>query len=578
MNNNGIASNIIDNSPGRELIQVIKDQLKKSNGAKFAIGYFFLSGFCLVKDDFPDNLSNINLNIPFLKIVMGNETTYPTKEELVAGYKLRELFKQRMIEDLQRQKLTEVQIRRLKALRDFVANNIIDVKLFDKSRLHAKLYLFLTKPEERFGSPGLAVVGSSNFTAEGLTQNKELNVLLTAREEVLYLNQWFDKLWDEAVEFREDLLKVIDIAGVLPESPYPKIGELIDPQTLFKYLVYRWTEGRVLNLHEKDILMEFQEVGVLNATKISSHYNGVILADSVGLGKSFMAAGVIQDFLNRRYPTWIPDNKDPGVLLILPPSIISQWEDLLVGRADERTLARLERGERVKINTEFFFKDNFKRMVKGDYNHKIYEIYDESGEKFLGKIAFLSLGLFQNCRADLKKGIISEELKGISEEYDLFVIDEAHKYRNKNTNRWNAARALQKKSNNFPNKFLLLTATPLNNTIDDLYNLIKIFTDDTLITFRMKNIPIDELVRQYKKLKSEYEEKGDEGIKKELKRVATEIKRKVLDEVMVLRTRKYILDQFKDLKVDGKKLIFKDPKPYSLDYSPFYKGGFNELI
>ena len=89
MNNNGIAPNIIDNSPERELIQVIKDQLKKSKGAKFAIGYFFLSGFSLVKDDFPDNLSNI----PFLKIVMGNETTYPTKEELVAGYKLRELFK-----------------------------------------------------------------------------------------------------------------------------------------------------------------------------------------------------------------------------------------------------------------------------------------------------------------------------------------------------------------------------------------------------------------------------------------------------------------------------------------------------
>ena len=33
------------------------------------------------------------------------------------------------------------------------------------------------------------------------------------------------------VEFREDLLKVIDFSGVLPESPYPQIGELIDPQT-----------------------------------------------------------------------------------------------------------------------------------------------------------------------------------------------------------------------------------------------------------------------------------------------------------------------------------------------------------
>ncbi|MCD6231123.1 NgoFVII family restriction endonuclease [Candidatus Aerophobetes bacterium] len=208
MGENFIVPNIIDNTPQRELIRVIKDQLKKSKEAKFAIGYFFLSGFSLVKNDFPGGLSPL----PFLKIVMGNETTYPTKEELVAGYNLRELFKQRMIEDLQRQKITEEQINQLKALRDFVAKDIIDVKLFDKSRLHAKLYLFLTKPEEKYGSPGLAVVGSSNFTAEGLTQNKELNVLLTSREEVFSLNQWFDELWDEAVI---TLRKMINIFNAL---------------------------------------------------------------------------------------------------------------------------------------------------------------------------------------------------------------------------------------------------------------------------------------------------------------------------------------------------------------------------
>jgi len=214
--NNKIAPNIIDNSPNRELIKVLKDQLKKSKEAKFAIGYFFLSGFSLVREDFPEKYGNL----PFLKMVMGNETTYPTKEELVEGYSLREIFKQRMIEDLQKIKLTEEQVKRLKTLRDFVANNIIDVKLFDKSRLHAKLYLFVTKPEEKYGSPGLAVVGSSNFTAEGLTKNKELNVLLTSREEVLYLNQWFDELWNEAVEFREDLLKVIP-QSVSFEGPFP---------------------------------------------------------------------------------------------------------------------------------------------------------------------------------------------------------------------------------------------------------------------------------------------------------------------------------------------------------------------
>ena len=139
VNERKMAPNIIDNSPDRELLKVIKDQLKKSKEAKFAIGYFFLSGFSLVKEDFPEKFSKR----PFLKVIMGNETTYSTKEELVEGYNLRELFKQRMIEELQEKEPTEEQIKQLKTLRDFIANNTIDVKLFDKSRLHAKLYLFL---------------------------------------------------------------------------------------------------------------------------------------------------------------------------------------------------------------------------------------------------------------------------------------------------------------------------------------------------------------------------------------------------------------------------------------------------
>ena len=546
-NKDKIAPNIIDNSPDRELIRVIKDQLRRSKEAKFAIGYFFLSGFSLVQDNFPEKFSTL----PFLKIVMGNETTYPTKEELVTGYNLRELFKQRMIEDLQKQKLTKEQINQLKALRDFIANNIIDVKLFDKSRLHAKLYLFFTKPEEKYGSPGLAVVGSSNFTEEGLTQNKELNVLLTSREEVLYLNQWFDELWNDAVEFREDLLKVIDMSGVLPESPYPKIGEIIDSQTLFKYLVYRWFEGRILNLLKKDILMEFQLVGVVNAADKTNFYNGVILADSVGLGKSFMASAVIEEFLNGKHPTWLPNGKMPAVMLILPPSIIPQWEELL-------------------ITSEYFLTGTTKKTVRNLDNYKIYLIYDDSNEKLLGKIAFLSLGIFQKLK--------EPELKKIREEYDLFVIDEAHKYRNKNTNRWKNVRILQKKENGFSNKFLLLTATPLNNSINDIFNLIRLFIDDTFAPFRIKGVQITELIKKYSNLKKELKKRDDEKIKKDLKKVATEIKRKILDEIMVLRTRKYIMEQFKDIKVNGKPLIFKDPRPYSLDYSPFYTNDYKKLL
>jgi len=567
MSHKKIAPNIIDNTPGRELVHVIKDQLKKSKKAKFAIGYFFLSGFSLVKDDFPDRYDNL----PFLKIVMGNETTYPTKEELVAGYNLREIFKQKMIEDLQKAKLSDEQIDKLRTLKEFIAKNIIDVKLLEKSRLHAKLYLFLTNPEEKYGSPGLAVVGSSNFTAEGLTRNRELNVLLTSKEDVTYLNQWFDDLWNEAVDFKADLLKVIDLSGVLPESPYPKIGKLIDPQILFKYLVYRWFEGRVLNLLKKDILMEFQLVGVVNAVNIINFFNGVILADSVGLGKSFMASAIIEEFLYRKHPTWIVNNERcPGVLLILPPSIIAQWEELLIGRLDKNIKDRLYNGEKIKISADYFLRNNYKKLIMNHNNRKVYEIYDEHGSKVLGRLAFLSLGIFQNLK--------EAELRRLADEYDLFIIDEAHKYRNRNTNRWKNIRKLQKKSDGFPNKFILLTATPLNNSINDIFNLIRLFIDDTFAPFRIKGIPITDLIKKYRDLKRELEKRNDDAIKKELKLVATEIKRKILDEIMVLRTRKYIMKEFRDIKINGEPLIFKDPKPYSLDYSSFYTRSYQDLI
>jgi len=569
MNNSLIASNIVDNSPDRELVKVVKDQLKRSKEAKFAIGYFFLSGFSLVKDDFPD-LDRYD-SLPFLKIVMGDETTYPTKEELVAGYDLRESFKQRMIEELQRAELNEGRIEQLSTLKDFIGSNVIDVKLFDKSRLHAKLYLFLTTPEEEYSSPGLAAVGSSNFTSAGLTTNKELNVLLTSREEVVYLNQWFDELWNDAVEFREDMLKVIDLSGVLPGSPYPKVGKLIEPQTLFKYLVYNWFEGRVLNLLKKDILMEFQLVGVVNAVNILNFYNGVILADSVGLGKSFMAAAVIEEFLYGQHPTWTANNeKEPAVLLILPPSVISQWEELLIGEMDEDIRSRLLAGEKLKLVSDYFLKGRCKKVIKSRGNNKTYEIYDETGIELLGKISFLSLGIFQN----MKEG----ELRRLAEEYDIFVIDEAHKYRNRRTKRFEAVKKLQTKSEGFKNRFMLLTATPLNNSINDLYNLIRLFNDDTFAPFRMKGIDINDLMKQYRDLKKDLDKTDDDKVRKDLRKVAAQIKQQVLDEVMVLRTRKYIVEQFKDLKVNGKPLVFKDPQPYSLDPSSFYTKEYHILI
>ena len=286
------------------------------------------------------------------------------------------------------------------------------------------------------------------------------------------------------------MLKIIDYSGVTAKDHKLRIGQRIDPELLFKYLVYHWFDGRVKNVLKKDVLMEFQLIGVMNAINSLNTYNGVILADSVGLGKSFLAAAIIEEYINGKHPTWKPENKKPSALLILPPSLINQWEDLL-------------------INQEYFFQGQKKRLINSNNElTSAYEIIEN--ETPLGKIGFMSLGKFQN----LKK----ESLKRISDEYDLYVIDEAHKYRNSNTKRWKNTRKLQRKTTGAKNKFLLLTATPINNSIKDVYNLIRLFMDDTFMQFRLKGIEVDELINQYTKLKKEIEIDPDPHKKKELKK------------------------------------------------------------
>ena len=347
------------------------------------------------------------------------------------------------------------------------------------------------------------------------------------------------------------MIKIIDYSGVTGEkTEYPKLGERIEPELLFKYLVYHWFDGRVKNLLKKDVLMEFQLIGVMNAINSLNTYNGVILADSVGLGKSFIAGAIIEEYINGKHPNWKPENKKPSALLILPPSLINQWEDLL-------------------LNQDYFFQGQSKRLITtSNVLNSAYEIIDNN--ETLGKIGFLSLGKFQNLQ--------EETLKKLADEYDLFIIDEAHKYRNSNTKRWKNTRKLQRKTTKQQNKFLLLTATPINNSIRDVYNLLRLFMDDTFTPFKVKGVEVDELINKYMKLKKEIETDPDPEKKKELKKTADKIKKEILDEIMVLRTRKYIIEEFKDLKVNGKPLTFKDPTPFSLEYSIFSKKDYIDFI
>ena len=200
-----ISNNIFDN---REVsfADAVKTFLVNTETAKFAIGYFYLDGFNRVKNDLQD--------VEKVQILMGDETTLETEKEIKEGYAERGrrkallmYIKECLMRDIARIE-DEYQRKRVKDLHDLIAEKRIDVKLYIDGKFHLKLYLF--NGEEKIG-----MVGSSNFTKPGLIENVELNLVERSSTVVCELETWFDLRWEKAEEFREDLIQIIDLSGIL---------------------------------------------------------------------------------------------------------------------------------------------------------------------------------------------------------------------------------------------------------------------------------------------------------------------------------------------------------------------------
>ena len=86
------------------------------------------------------------------------------------------------------------------------ARGKIEIRVYKPKKFHAKAYITHSKLKV-VGSA--ALVGSSNFTRPGLTQNVELNVKFQGPE-VAELQDWYEKHWDEATPVNPELLAVLE--------------------------------------------------------------------------------------------------------------------------------------------------------------------------------------------------------------------------------------------------------------------------------------------------------------------------------------------------------------------------------
>lgn len=286
----------------------------------------------------------------------------------------------------------------VKRLLDWLDAGRVQVRRYENGFLHGKAFIVRTDQEG-------VISGSSNFTFAGLAKNLELNLGHYQPRVVEQVASWFEELWGEANPF--------DLAGIYrarfePHNPY-----IIYLRMLYERYgaeVEREAQETGVGLH----LTEFQRDGVWRAKQMLREYNGVLVADGVGLGKTFLAGELIREAVQERRQR---------VLLVAPAALRDgPWHNFL---------QRHQLGVEVVSYEELSADPRLNPKGKG------------SGLTF-----------------DLN-------------DYALIVIDEAHAYRNPDIDRAAILRRLLAGSP--PKQLVLLTATPVNNSLWDLYYLLSYF-------------------------------------------------------------------------------------------------------
>ena len=277
----------------------------------------------------------------------------------------------------------------------------VQVRRLEGRFLHGKAFLVSDR------SHGV-VAGSSNFTRAGLSTNLELNLGNYSPHVVRQVEEWFEELWAEAVDY--------DLAALFEARFEPHPPQLIYLRMLWQLYGDDLAAEAAAEGAPQIHLTSFQTDGLWRARRILEERNGVLIADEVGLGKTFLAGELIRE-------------------------------------------AALDRRQRVLVITPATLRDGPWRAFRSEFNLP------------MELISYEDLAADRRLNPDHAQGT---KLEATSvNDYAMVVIDEAQNLRNPSTQRADALRRLL--AGTPPKKLVLISATPVNNSLWDLYYLLSYF-------------------------------------------------------------------------------------------------------
>lgn len=359
---------------------------------------------------------------------------------------------------------------------EFLRRDKVHVKAIINAFCHAKLYLFKDNHDP---AHNYYVQGSSNLTYAGLgytpSSNVELNLADTGNSDTYRsLRSWFEEQWTSVAKEKmpEDREKPkgaqIDVKQYFIQE-IEKIFRKYTPEEIYYKILFELfnsdleLDGGIEHRQDMQLLQtsviwntlfNYQQKGVISLIKMLRKYNGAILADAVGLGKTFSALAVIKYFQTQNYLT----------VLLCPKKLEQNWDQYL-----RRRNSRFEKDE----------FDYIVRFHTDMQNDRMEERYTDA------KLSYLQT----------RKKI-------------LVVIDESHNLRNEKSGRYQElmAKLIQNKEGqeNRDVKVLMLSATPINTGLNDVkgqFNLIGHGKDDA---FDNDDFGVESLTNLFKDAQTKY--------------------------------------------------------------------------
>lgn len=500
MTNNSIR----DNHQCGNVGDFLKEIVKSNSNVSIVSAYFTIYAYHHLKTEL-DGITN-------LRFLFGEPTFIKSVDPSKKNHRSFKIEDDQLIIPIE-QRLTQKSI--AAACSTWIKEKVDIRSMVKPNFLHGKMYHVIQE-----SGIEKAIVGSSNFTVNGLglggNNNIELNMIIDSDRDRQELKQWFDGIWNDDTGLVENVKE--DVLRYLTQLYTENEPEFIYFKTLyhvFENYLDDQAKGGLLNektgFFESEIwnaLYNFQKDGVKGAINKILKLNGCIIADSVGLGKTFEALAVIKYFelLNNR------------VLVLCPKKLTGNW-------------TIYQAGQNHALNP--FVKDRFNYTV----------LYHTDMGRISGKSDANGIDLDNfNWGA-----------------YDLVVIDESHNFKGNpiektkddGTTKMNRAKWLMEKiiKSGVKTRVLMLSATPVNNTLRDLRNQIALITegrDDALLEISgIKDISLTLKTAQTHFTTWADRKRTKQRTLKDLLERLDSAFFKLLDELTIARSRKHIKSFYK---------------------------------